>query len=88
MFSRATNPANTSLRKLLESRVQSARGDESFVLPDELFQTFEMDDMDFNGATCSGYSESGRSFSVSAKVNVAALAGLPGILTCEPGSEL
>ena len=80
---------NKNLRRLLEGRLQRARGEGSFVLPLDLFDAFNTADMDVNGATCSGYSDSGLSVKVQAIADLTALTVFPcpGV-TCEVNASL
>lgn len=77
-----------NLQKLLAGSVQRVRGDESFVMPEELFQKFEVNGLDVSGATSSGYSENGKNLSVGVTVNVAALAGFPALVKLEVGGKV
>lgn len=69
--------------------MQRARGDDSFVLPVELFEAFDVASLDVNGATCSGYSESGKGAEVNASGDLTTLVGfpVPGV-TCEVGAKV
>lgn len=75
---------NLSLRRFLESQIQRSRGNDSFVLPEELFGAFQTASLDVNGATCSGYSDKGHGVEVEAAVDLTALTvfPVPGV-TCE-----
>jgi hypothetical protein len=75
---------NLSLRRFLESQIQRSRGNDSFVLPEELFGAFQTASLDVNGATCSGYSDKGHGVEAEAAVDLTALSvfPVPGV-TCE-----
>jgi hypothetical protein len=75
---------NLSLRRFLESQVQRSQGTDSFVLPEELFGAFQTASLDVNGATCSGYSDTGHAVEVEVAVDLTALTvfPVPGV-TCE-----
>ncbi len=77
-----------NLQKLLAGSVQRVRGDESFVMPEELFQRFEVGGLDVSGATSSGYSENGKNLTAGLTVNVAALAGFPALVKLEVAGKV